>query len=217
MLVYDITSQSSFDSVRSIYSEVRRKGRASRPVVIVGSKCDDVGERQVNEETGKRLAKELRCQFKEVSARDGTGLEEVFLGLAMEIDRLKRKEARLKANVNCQSLGRALIEVLEKVSKGLDRLHWKILYWMYGPDKPLRVQPMVRPVSQVVEMYETPRVGNSTSVDGPGALLGGRASKRSLRRTGSRTHAEYESVLMSGGLEITMAEPSGLALPVHRT
>jgi hypothetical protein len=29
----------------------------------------------------------------------------------------------------------------------MENLHLKILHWIYGPDRPLRVQLMVRPVS----------------------------------------------------------------------
>jgi GTPase SAR1 family protein len=217
VLVYDVTSKASFDSIKAIHSEVRRKGKAKRPVVIVGNKCDDVDEREVITAAGRQLAKQLRCNFAEVSARNGTGLDELFLDLSTEINRLKRKETKLTTNLNCKNLGKALLDVFERLNKGLERMHWKILYWMYGPDRPLRVQPMVRPVSQVVDVYEVPRVNLATSVESPRVLLGGKASKRSLNPVHlERTHVEYESEMMSGGLEITMAEPSGLALPVHR-
>ncbi|KAE9377539.1 P-loop containing nucleoside triphosphate hydrolase protein, partial [Stipitochalara longipes BDJ] len=81
VLVYDITSKSSFDSIKAIYGEVRRRGGVRRPVVIIGNKSDDVDAREVLPEAGAKLAKQLRCKFAEVSARDATGLEEVFMGL----------------------------------------------------------------------------------------------------------------------------------------
>jgi hypothetical protein len=34
---------------------------------------------------------------------------------------------KLETDVNCQNLGKALLDVLEKVSKGFERLHWMIL------------------------------------------------------------------------------------------
>jgi hypothetical protein len=64
------------------------------------------------------LAKHLRSKSVEVRARNGTGLDELFLDLATGIDRLKRKETKLETNVNCQNLGKALLDVLEKVGKG---------------------------------------------------------------------------------------------------
>jgi len=73
------------------------------------------------------LAKHFRSKSVELRARNGTGLGELFLDLATGIDRLKRKETKLETNVNCQNLGKALLDVLEKVSKGFERLHWMIL------------------------------------------------------------------------------------------
>jgi hypothetical protein len=39
-------------------------------------------------------------------------------------------------NVNCANLGKVLLAALAKVSKGMEKLHWKILFWMYEPDRP---------------------------------------------------------------------------------
>lgn len=62
--------------------EGRRKGRLGRQlVVIVGDKCDDIQRREVRVEDWRELARELRAQFVEVSARDGTGLDILFQGL----------------------------------------------------------------------------------------------------------------------------------------
>jgi len=59
---------------------------------------------------------------------------------------------------------------------------------MYGPDRPLRVQPMVRPVSQIVEVQDSrgqvdgvdEEIGSAeklTSGEHPGILLGGRRAR----------------------------------------
>jgi hypothetical protein len=217
VLVYDITSKSSFDSIRAIYDEVRRKGGLGRPVVIVGNKSDDVDAREVLSEVGAKLAKQLRCRFAEVSAKDGTGLEELFLELATEIEGMKQREAKVMANVNCRNVGRALIEVLEKVSKGLERLHWQILYWMYGPDRPLRVRPMVRPVEEAREVVRVRSTESAASgkARGTGSVVPGKLRERKSRKNVVRG-VENEEGVMSGGLEITMAGPSGVALQVHR-
>jgi Ras family len=211
VLVYDVTSKASFDSIKAIHAEVRRKGRPSRPVVIVGNKSDDADEREVTEAVGRKLARDLRCRFGEVSARDGTGLDELFLELATQINNGKKREARLTASMNCQNLGRAFVAALVKLSAGLEKMHWKILYWMYGPDRPLRVQPMVRPVSHEQDVVRV--TSASTSGAKPGILLGGKPHSRGVRKT----NVQYSSELMSGGLEITVAEPSSVSAMVHDT
>jgi GTPase SAR1 family protein len=53
VLVYDVISKASFDNTKAIHSQIRRKGRSSRLAVIVGSKCDDVDEREVVEAAGR--------------------------------------------------------------------------------------------------------------------------------------------------------------------
>ena len=90
---------------------------------------------------GRELAgaRQLRAQFEEVSAKDETGLDKLFQGLAIQINNSKKKEARFTSNVSCQNLGNTLLAALAKVSKGIGKLHLKILSWMYGSDRPLRV------------------------------------------------------------------------------
>jgi hypothetical protein len=183
-------------------------------VVIVGNKCDDVERREVMVEDGRELARELKAQFAEVSASDGTGLDKLFQGLAMQINNSKKKEARFTTKVNCHNLGKVLLAGLSKVSKGMEKLHGKILYWMYGPDRPLRVQPMVRPVFQEDrDIYQVESVQSAASGAQPGILLGGKPRSRHVRRM----HVEYDAETMSGGLEITTAEPNRLDFSVHKT
>jgi hypothetical protein len=47
------------------------------------SKCDDGERRGLMVKDGRELARQLKAQFEEVSARDGTGLEELFQGLGI--------------------------------------------------------------------------------------------------------------------------------------
>jgi 50S ribosomal subunit-associated GTPase HflX len=101
MFVYNVTSKASFNNIKGIHSEIRRAGRSSRPVVIVRNKCDDVDGREVVEAAGRQLAKHLRCKSVGVSARNGTGLGELFLGVATGIGKLKRKKTKLATNANC--------------------------------------------------------------------------------------------------------------------
>jgi hypothetical protein len=80
-------------------------------------------------------------------------------------------------NVNCANLGKVLLAALSKVSKAIENLHLKILYWMYGPDRPLRVQPRLRPVPQEDrDIYRVDSVKPVTSGVQSGIILGGNRS-----------------------------------------
>jgi GTPase SAR1 family protein len=208
LLVYDITSKASFDSIKSIHAEVRRKGRPAKPVVIMGNKCDDNDERVIFEETGRRLAKELRCRFAEVSARNGNGLDEVFLELATHINNGKKREEKLTTNANCQKLGRSLIECLVKVSACLERLHVKILYWMYGPDRPLRNPPGPRYVE--VRQVRHSRVASASSISHP-QPLGSPRPHSSASRPGHTRHGSKSTIKREPEMAITTSRDSPLS------
>jgi small GTP-binding protein len=90
LLVYSITSRASFDHIAN-HLELVRKVKGPHvaenpfPIALVGNKCDlgDGQERQVERSEGEKLAKaaELTCEFKEVSAKTGEGVEEAFFDI----------------------------------------------------------------------------------------------------------------------------------------
>jgi len=82
--------------------------------------------------------------------------------LAIQVNNSKKKEVRFTSNVNCGDLGKALLAALVKLSKRMQKLYWKILFWMYGSDKLLRVQPRLRSVPQ--EDWDIYRVESVQSV-----------------------------------------------------
>jgi GTPase KRas len=70
----------------------RLRARTKAPMVLVGNGKDDLGEeeRKVKESEGIALARELRCDFWECSARTGVGVDEAFYGLVRKL-RLARR------------------------------------------------------------------------------------------------------------------------------
>lgn len=49
LLVYSITSFSSFEEIQKLYSQIKRiKNSESFPVILVGNKCDLESKRQVS-------------------------------------------------------------------------------------------------------------------------------------------------------------------------
>eukprot|EP00027_Filamoeba_sp_ATCC50430_P011101 CAMPEP_0168551346 /NCGR_PEP_ID=MMETSP0413-20121227/6123_1 /TAXON_ID=136452 /ORGANISM="Filamoeba nolandi, Strain NC-AS-23-1" /LENGTH=153 /DNA_ID=CAMNT_0008581865 /DNA_START=131 /DNA_END=592 /DNA_ORIENTATION=+ len=71
ILVYAITSRSSFDEIVSFKEQILRvKDKDKVPMVLVGNKSDLESERQVTTGEGQELAKSFFCPFFESSAKD---------------------------------------------------------------------------------------------------------------------------------------------------
>lgn len=85
ILVYDVTDQRSFESVRSWIHDVDRFAREDVPKLLVGNKTDLEEERVVPTKEGQALADSLGMGFVETSAKSAAGVEEAFVGLASQI------------------------------------------------------------------------------------------------------------------------------------
>jgi len=82
ILVYDISSKSSFDSIKSWASDILDKSPNNIKIVLVGNK-KDLPNREVTKEAGVQLATDIKaCYFVEVSARSGEGIEKLFIDIA---------------------------------------------------------------------------------------------------------------------------------------
>ncbi|KAI9781124.1 MAG: Ras GTPase ras2 [Peltula sp. TS41687] len=102
VLVYSITSRSSFTRIQRFYQHVQRiKGPAASsptgmafgggyplsgasssaaqvPIMLVGNKSDRVTEREVSMQEGQALARNLGCEFVEASAKNCINVEKAF-------------------------------------------------------------------------------------------------------------------------------------------
>jgi GTPase KRas len=90
ILVYTITSRKSFDSVKKYYDQVRRiKDGNHVPIFLVGSRRDLEARRQVAPIEAVVLAAKLRLgePFREISAKTGENVNEVFTTVIREIRR----------------------------------------------------------------------------------------------------------------------------------
>ncbi|KAI8868547.1 ras protein, partial [Ramicandelaber brevisporus] len=92
LLVYSITSRSSFEEVMTIYQQILRvKDVDYFPVLLVANKCDLAMERQVSTNEGRELARMFNCRFIETSAKLRVNVDEAFYGLVREIRRYNRE------------------------------------------------------------------------------------------------------------------------------
>jgi len=93
LLVYSITSRSSFEEVNTFHQQILRvKDRDTFPIIIVGNKSDLEYERQVGMNEGRDLAKHLGCRFKETSAKQRLNVDEAFSELVREIRKFNKDQ-----------------------------------------------------------------------------------------------------------------------------
>ena len=108
MLVYSISSRSSFARIQRFHQQIQRVKESAgagsptypgsplsqtmgsfgpAPVMLVGNKCDRVTEREVSTQEGSALAKQLGCDFVEASAKNCINVESAFFNVVRQLRR----------------------------------------------------------------------------------------------------------------------------------
>jgi GTPase KRas protein len=90
MLLYSITSRSSFLAIRGIQQHISLRyhyqfAPTEFPTILVGVDCERETERDVSAAEGHALASELNCQFLEVSHETEQNVEKAYFDLVGEI------------------------------------------------------------------------------------------------------------------------------------
>jgi len=105
LLVYTITSMTSFEEMKKFYRSILRTKDADKvPLVIAGNKCDlrdDNDTNQVRKAQGEALAKEWGCPFFETSAKDKINNEECFYEVVREIRKAEKDIIQDPSINNC--------------------------------------------------------------------------------------------------------------------
>ena len=78
VLVYSISSRSSFNRMKNFHKQILHVKGSRIPVILVGNKCDRVTEREVPTAEGLALAQELGCTFVEASANECVNVQKAF-------------------------------------------------------------------------------------------------------------------------------------------
>jgi Ras-related protein Rab-1A len=109
IMVYDVTSQDSFDHVNDWLKEVNRYASEGTCKLLVGNKSDRSTDKVVTAEQAKEFADDLGIAFLETSAKSAQNVEEAFLTMAGELikQRLSRgggseTNGNKKDNVNIE-------------------------------------------------------------------------------------------------------------------
>ncbi|KAH6668234.1 ras-2 protein [Halenospora varia] len=118
ILVYSISSRSSFLRVQSLYELIQRLKRpfdlnapntssiatpypaTHVPIVLVGNKCDKSTEREVSVQEGFELARGIGCQFVEASAKSSSSVQKAFY----DVVRLLRRQHSTSSKADHVSL-----------------------------------------------------------------------------------------------------------------
>ena len=102
LVVYDIANNESFETLDYWIEEIKANSQELSKMILVGNKCDKEKERKIQKEDGKAYAKKKQIKFYEVSAKDGTNVNEVFEILVKDIlksyspsENLKKRGSRM--------------------------------------------------------------------------------------------------------------------------
>jgi len=87
LLVFDVNSPATFERVFDFYEKLKRvKGETEVtkiPIILVGNKCDLPAKLDMS--TVEDKAQKYELIFRKTSAKDGTGVDDVFYQIAREI------------------------------------------------------------------------------------------------------------------------------------
>ncbi|XP_077315052.1 ras-related protein Rab-37 isoform X4 [Lithobates pipiens] len=85
LLLYDITSRTSFQNIRAWLAEVHEFAHKDVVIMLLGNKSDMADRRTIRTEEGESLAKEYGIPFMETSAKTGINVELAFMAVAREL------------------------------------------------------------------------------------------------------------------------------------
>ncbi|KAG1136514.1 hypothetical protein G6F37_011726 [Rhizopus arrhizus] len=111
LIVYDITSRSSFENVRRYWlEEIRKYADPNVVIMLVGNKADlSESSREVETEEGRSLAEKEGLLFIETSALDATNIDTAFTTLVGKL--CSNIHEKLKANLNQSTAEKLTIRV----------------------------------------------------------------------------------------------------------
>jgi len=112
IIVYDITSEQSFNNIETWIHEVKGKTSNSLQILIIGNKSDLYKDRKISLEKGIEKAQSLNLHLLETSALDKTNVTEAFYCLFKEIYLDTKNKSRSNANnFDRGNLGKRAVEL----------------------------------------------------------------------------------------------------------
>lgn len=104
LIVYSITMRDTFTDVNRFHDHILSvKGVEDVPLIVVGSKCDLDGDREVPTAEGKTLAEKFNVPFFETSAKTRQNVDEVFFELVRLVKKYKTETVEPDDQPNASS------------------------------------------------------------------------------------------------------------------
>ena len=86
IIVYSITNKQTFDEAKNYwYEQVKQNCHSDVIIAIAANKCDLYEQRQVEDEEGEKFAKSVGAFFASTSAKNDSGITNLFENIAMKI------------------------------------------------------------------------------------------------------------------------------------
>ena len=99
-VVYDITNNTSFESIEKWINDLKGAADKDLTIIVVGNKCDLEEKRQVTKERGEEKANKLEVAFMETSAFSGENLDKAFELMIKEVYRKCHEEMLAEGDVD---------------------------------------------------------------------------------------------------------------------
>ncbi|XP_072040898.1 ras-related protein Rab-30-like [Amphiura filiformis] len=85
VLVFDVTSKESFNSLPSWLKEVEQYASPKVISVLVGNKIDLASDREVSQDEGEAFAESHTMRFLQTSAKESDNVDKLFMDIAVEL------------------------------------------------------------------------------------------------------------------------------------
>ncbi|KAF2786510.1 ras-domain-containing protein [Melanomma pulvis-pyrius CBS 109.77] len=100
IIMYDITNRISLDLIHVLQQQLLRvKDTDYFPMLIVGHKSDEHGDRKVSTQEGMVIASQIGCGFLEASAKNGVNVERAFFDIVREIRKYNQKKSPIRTRI----------------------------------------------------------------------------------------------------------------------
>ena len=99
LIVYDVSQRNTFLKVEKFVNDLKENCDKRVYTILVGNKIDLEENRTVSTEEGKNLADKLKMGFYEVSAKDGTGINNLFQKIVNEVYDKNNREFKSMASI----------------------------------------------------------------------------------------------------------------------
>ena len=111
ILVYDITQKESFTNMKQYwYEQLKEFGSKDIIIGVAGNKCDMYEKEDVSENEGKEFAEQIGAFFEMTSAKNNTGINDLFMNAAQRFFDPDYKQNPEDGKDNIESEGKVKLD-----------------------------------------------------------------------------------------------------------